>query len=130
MRFLTLLLDLFTAMAVLLAIGGIYGFVSYQVAQRTHEMGIRIALGATSGSLVMLIFRHTLKLVILGAALGVGLTVNAAFISRRLIYGISPLNPLHLAGGVLLIVLVALLGSGVPAIRGSRVDPVQALRTE
>ena len=130
MRFLTLLLDLFTAMAVLLAIGGIYGFVSYQVAQRIHEMGIRIALGATSGSLVMLIFRHTLKLVILGAALGVGLTVNAAFISRRLIYGISPLNPLYLAGGVLLIVLIALVGSIVPAIRGSRVDPVQALRTE
>ena len=129
-RFLTLLLDLFTLIAVTLAISGIYGFVSYHVAQRTHEMGIRLALGATRSNLVTMVLRHTFKLVILGSGIGVVMTLNAAFISGSLVYGISPLNGVYLAGGALLVILVSMLACSIPAIRGSRINPLRALRTE
>jgi putative ABC transport system permease protein len=129
-RFLTLLLDLFTAFALLLSITGIYGFVSYHVAQRTHEIGIRVALGATRKNLLVMVLKNALILVTIGIAVGLAMTVNASFIAGSLVYGISPLNPLYISGGVLFVILVAMLASCIPALRGSRIDPVQALRIE
>jgi predicted permease len=129
-RFLTLLLDLFTAFALILSITGIYGFVSYHVAQRTHEIGIRVALGATRKNLLVMVLKNALILVTIGIAVGLAMTVNASFIAGSLVYGISPLNPLYISGGVLFVILVAMLASCIPALRGSRIDPVQALRIE
>ena len=129
-RFITLLLDLFSAIALVLAVAGIYGTLSYQVAQRTHEFGVRLALGASRGALLGLVLRQTAKFLVPGLFFGLAAAINAAFLLRSLLYGVSPLNLIVLLGGVLLVATAAFLTSLVPALRACRVNPVQALRTE
>ncbi|HVG39073.1 MAG TPA: FtsX-like permease family protein [Pyrinomonadaceae bacterium] len=129
-RFNTLLTGLFALLALALAAIGIYGVISYSVAERTHEIGIRMALGAGRMNLLKLILKQGMWLVIAGAALGV---VIAALLTRLIssfLYGTSLIDPLVYAGVVSLLLTVALLACLIPARRATRVDPLVALRDE
>jgi putative ABC transport system permease protein len=118
------------ALALLLAVLGVYGVVSYSVSQRTHEIGIRMALGADRGRVLRLVLGDGLRLALQAAALGL---LGALLLTRslsRLLYGVGALDPVTFAACSLALVLVALVASGAPAWRGTRVDPVVALRSE
>ena len=129
-RLIAKLATFFGGLAVLLACLGLYGVVSYSVARRTNEMGIRLALGATSGGVLRMVLRESLWLVLIGVAIGVVATlVSTRFISS-LLFGVSATDPVTVAGATLLLVLVAALASLLPALRASRVDPMVALRCE
>jgi predicted permease len=125
-----MVLGVFGLVALLLSAIGIYGITSYTVAQRTHEIGIRLALGAQLSDVLKLVLSHGLKLTIIGAAIG----ILGAFIATRAItsvlYGVSPTDPLTfvVVGGLL--VGVALIACYVPSRRATRVDPLVALRNE
>jgi putative ABC transport system permease protein len=109
---------------------GVYGVLSYQVTQRTHEIGVRLAFGASPAHNALLVLRQTLRLGGVGIAIGLVATVNIAFALRHLLYGVSPLNPTYLAGGALVALLIALLAGYLPARRAAAVQPMDALRTE
>jgi predicted permease len=129
-RFVTLLLALFGATALLLAAVGVYGVVSYGVARRRREIGVRVALGADPGAVLRLVLRQGAALGTLGLALGlVGGTLATRWL-RSLLFEVGPGDPATLAGVSLLLLGVALLACAVPARRASRVDPVAALRAE
>jgi putative ABC transport system permease protein len=128
--FITVLTGLFTAIAVLLSMAGTYGIMSYSVAQRTHEIGVRVAMGASRISLLALILRQTLRMLAFGVAIGLVLVVNGAFAARGLIYGMSPFNPLYISIAVAFVAGIALLASLLPALKATRIDPITALRTE
>lgn len=129
-RFSMEIVALFALTALLLAALGIYGVISYMVSERTHEIGIRIALGAGRRTIQQMVLRQGLGLAIAGAAVGL---VGAAVVSRLmagLLYGERPTDPLTFAGVALLLIGVALLACYVPARRAMRVDPLVALRHE
>jgi putative ABC transport system permease protein len=129
-RFVMTLLALFALLAVMLAAVGLYGVMSYLVAQRTHEIGVRMALGADPGQVLRMVLGRGMVLAAGGAAVGL---VGAVFATRLLanqLYGVKPADPLSLAAVTALLAAVALLACFVPARRGTRVDPVVALRTE
>jgi putative ABC transport system permease protein len=129
-RFSMEIVALFALTALLLAALGIYGVISYMVSERTHEIGIRIALGAGRRTIQQMVLRQGLGLAIAGAAVGL---VGAAVVSRLmagLLYGVRPTDPLTFAGVALLLIGVALLACYVPARRAMRVDPLVALRHE
>ncbi len=127
-RVYTLLLAVFAALALTLATIGLYGVVSYTVAQRTPEMGVRLALGAERGAVVRLVLRQGLGLALAGTVLGLGGALAASRLITRLIPGAQPGDPLTLAGVCALLIGVALAATYVPARRASRVDPTVALR--
>jgi predicted permease len=129
-RFAATLLGLFGALALLLASVGIFGVLSFLVAQRTRELGVRIALGADHVGLVRLVLRETLRWVAIGSAVGLTLAGLAASAAGSLLYGVRPLDPASLLGASALLALVALLASALPARRAARVDPMVALRAE
>ena len=117
----------FALLALLLAASGIYGVLAYRTQMRTHEIGIRIALGATRRDVLWLILRQGLRLAALGIALGIVLTVALTrFISAQL-YGVSPADPLTLALVTLLLAVVAASASSLPALRAMRIDPMAAI---
>jgi predicted permease len=120
----------FGALALLLATIGVYGVTAFLVSQRTREIGVRTALGATAPDVLRLMMRDTLTLVTLGLGLGLagGIGVGAAVSSG--LYGVGALDPRPLAGAGAVLVTVALLGTWLPARRALRVDPVRALRAE
>jgi putative ABC transport system permease protein len=129
-RFNAVLFGLFAVLALALAAVGVYGVVSYAVAQRTHEIGIRMALGAGHRSVVGMVLRQGMGTVLLGVAAGL---VGAVFASRLLaglVFGVSPRDPLTFALVPLALAAVALLANVVPAKRATRVDPMIALRRE
>ncbi len=128
--FITLLTGLFTAIAVILAVSGTYGILSYYVAQRTHEIGVRVALGASRRRLIMMVFRQVVVMLAFGVGIGLVLIVNFNFIARNFVWGISPLDPFYISIGVLFVIAVALVATLRPALRATRVDPVVALRAE
>ncbi len=118
------------ALALLLSALGVYGVVSHMVSQRTHEIGIRMAMGATRGDVQRLVVQEGLRLALQAAAVGLlgALALTRALAS--LLYGIAPHDPTTLLAGAGLLTLVAAAASWAPARRASRVDPLVALRAE
>jgi putative ABC transport system permease protein len=129
-RFNTWLLGSFSAIALVLALVGIYGVVSYGVAQRTQEIGIRLALGAQDQQVVEMVVREGMKPVLIGALCG---TVVAAALTRFLttqLYSVTPTDPTTFATVVLVFIAVALAACLIPARRAALVNPVESLRYE
>jgi putative ABC transport system permease protein len=129
-RFNMTLLAVFAGIALVLALAGIYGMVTFAVAQRTQEIGIRVALGASGGEVLRLVMWDALKPVAGGLVLGL---VGAFVVTRLLgglVWGVSTTDPVTFAGLAALLALVAGLASLVPALRATRVDPMIALRVE
>jgi putative ABC transport system permease protein len=127
-RFSMLLLGIFAGLALLLAAVGIYGVMSYSVAQRTREIGIRMALGAQRSDVMRMTIGQGLRLVLMGVAIGL---VGAFVLTRvmsTLLFGVSPTDPLTFITISTVLVSVALLASYLPALRATRVDPISALR--
>jgi ABC-type antimicrobial peptide transport system permease subunit len=125
-----LLLGLFGALALTLAVVGLYGVMSYSVSQRTREIGVRMALGARGADVMRLILGQGVRLTLTGIAIGVVCSLALTWVLRSVLYGISSTDPISfLAVGVAL-TMVALAASYVPARWATRVDPMQALRSE
>ena len=120
----------FGVLAVLLAVVGLYGVISYIVAMRRNEIGIRMALGASRGDVIGIIVRQTLVLLALGVGVGVVLALAAVRSAASLLFGLQPNDPLTFVAAVGLLVTIALIASFLPARRASRVDPMVALRYE
>lgn len=129
-RFPMLLLITFSLLALVLAAVGIVGVVSYSVAQRTHEIGIRMALGARRTDVLRLVVSRTMLWVAVGVGVGLIGSVSLRRLLAGLLYGVSPTDPLVLGAVSLLLAAVALLASYVPARRAAKVDPLVALRWE
>ncbi len=124
------LASFFGLLALLLACVGLYGVLSYAVAQCTFEIGIRMALGAQSRDVIWLVLRQAFMLVLIGVVIGLLAASYAMQITDRLLFGLKPTDPLTLAAATLLLVVVAILTSYLPARRAARVDPLVALRDE
>jgi putative ABC transport system permease protein len=129
-RFALRVFQAFALAALVLAATGLYGVLSGSVTERTREIGVRAALGASRGSLLGLVVRQGMTLTGLGVAIGVGGAVAATQAIASLLFGVSPLDPLTYLGVITLLAVVALLASAVPAWRAMRVDPATALRAE
>ena len=129
-RFYSLLLGGFAALALVLAIIGIYGVVSYSVAQRTHEMGIRIALGAMTRDVLILVMGQAMMLVFFGAVIGLGSALALTRLLTKFLFDVTATDPTTLGAVALLIAVVALLACYIPARRATKVDPLVALRYE
>jgi putative ABC transport system permease protein len=129
-RFSMEMVGLFALTALLLAGLGIYGVISYIVSARTHEIGIRLALGAQSSNILRMILRQGLGLAIAGAAAGLVCALIVSHLMAGLLYGVRPADPLTFSGVAVLLIGVALLACYIPARRALRVDPLVALRHE
>ena len=129
-RMIAVLLSVFGGGALLLAAIGIYGVMGYAVAQRTHEIGIRIALGAEQRDILRLIVGQGLVLIVVGAGIGLALALAATQVLKSLLFGVSATDPLTFAAVLVVLVGVALLACYLPARRAMKVDPLVALRYE
>ncbi|HEX8698763.1 MAG TPA: ABC transporter permease [Myxococcaceae bacterium] len=129
-RFNTLLMGLMAALALILAAMGIYGVLSYLVNQRTQEMGVRMAMGATRAQVVWLVLRQGLATVGMGLALGMLGALWFTHLLSSLLFYVSELDPVAFAAAPIILLVVALVAILVPALRASRVDPIVALRAE
>ncbi len=129
-RMSTALLLVFAGISMLLAALGIHGVVSYGVAQRTREFGLRMALGSTPGQLKTLVIRNGIKTALIGLLAGMAGAAALASALRALLYGVAPLDPAVMTGVAAVLLLVALIANYVPARRATRIDPVEALHQE
>jgi ABC-type antimicrobial peptide transport system permease subunit len=129
-RLVSHLASLFSASALLLAALGLYGVMSYRVARRTAEMGIRIALGARQGDVLWLVLREALALAFLGAAIGLPAGLVGTRAISSMLFGLSPSDPATLTLATAVMLAVAALAGYLPARRAARVDPLIALRYE
>jgi ABC-type antimicrobial peptide transport system permease subunit len=124
------LFGVFSLVALLLAIAGIYGVISYTVARRTQEIGIRMALGASPREVLARILRNGMALVAAGTVVGLIVTLAAASLLDKLLFGVNPRDPTIYTLVVLGVAAVALLANLIPARRAASLDPMKALRTE
>ena len=124
------LTGVFAMVALVLAAIGVYAVVAYSVARRTREFGVRVALGATAHSVVVLALVEALRPVAVGSAVGLALAASLSRITQTFLYDVSPLDPLALGGAVLVLIAVATAAAWIPARRASRLDPVTALRRD
>ncbi|MBI3471658.1 MAG: FtsX-like permease family protein, partial [Candidatus Solibacter usitatus] len=129
-RFAAVLLTSFAVLALALAVIGLYGVLSYAVAQRTSELGVRLALGATPGEILRLVLGQGLRLTVIGVGIGALLGAAAARAMSRLLFGVRTFDPPAFAIAATALMVVALIACYVPARRASRVDPMVALRHE
>jgi putative ABC transport system permease protein len=129
-RLITNLLGGFSALALLLASIGLYGVIAYSVGQRTHEFGIRLALGAQRSDLLRLIVGEGLKLAITGVLLGLIASLLLTRLLTNMLFGVSATDPLIFATNAAIMVVVALAACLIPARRATKVDPMVALRYE
>jgi putative ABC transport system permease protein len=129
-RTFALLSSAFGALALLLACVGLYGTIGYAVTRRTGEIGVRMALGAERGRILRMILSETLTLVVLGITIGLPIAWVAARILGHQLYGLSPHDPLTIAGSSAAILAITLLAGFLPARRASKVEPMIALRSE
>ena len=129
-RFNTTLLSIFAAVALVLTIIGLYGVMSYSVAQRTNEIGIRMALGAQTRDVLRLIVKQGVTLVLIGLALGLVGALALTRLLATLLFGVTTKDPMTFISIAALLSVVALLACYIPAWRATRVDPLEALRCE
>jgi putative ABC transport system permease protein len=129
-RFSMEMVGLFAVTALLLAGLGIYGVISYLVSERTHEIGIRVALGAQRTNIMQMVLRQGLGLAITGTAIGLGCALIVSHLMAGLLYGVRPTDPLTFVGVAILLIVVALFACYIPGRRAMRVDPIVALRHE
>jgi putative ABC transport system permease protein len=113
---------------VLLACIGLFGLMSYNVARRTSEIGLRMALGAQRGAVVRMVMNESIRLAALGSLLGLVAVLWAGRFVQTVVYGVSPSDPLTIGGTLALIAFVTALAGGLPARRASNVNPIDALR--
>ncbi len=130
LRFHTLVVRTFAGLALVLAAVGIYGVISYSVRQRTHEIGVRIALGATTGRVLFSVVGEACLLALAGVALGLAGAFGATRVLSKFLFGVKPTDPLTFAVVSLVLIAVALAAGYIPARRASNVDPMVALRYE
>jgi putative ABC transport system permease protein len=126
----TLLIGVFAGLAVTLSALGVFGVVSYAVARRTKEIGIRMSLGATPASVLVLVARETLLLAVIGVAMGLAGTAAISRLLAGFLYGVRPMEPAVVAGVAILLVVVVVASGLFPARRAMRVDPIVALRED
>jgi len=129
-RFAMALMTAFAALALVLSTVGLYGVVAYGVTQRTREIGVRVALGAEPKRIVALVLGGGLRLAVIGALVGAALALAAVRVIESMLYGVSAIDPLTFGAVVVLVILVALAASYVPARRALRIDPAEALRAD
>lgn len=129
-RFNLVLVGVFALAALLLATAGVFGVVAYSVAQRTREIGVRIALGATTAKVLIMVLGQGLLTALIGTAIGLVGSLLLTQTMRSMLFEVSPTDPITVVGVALLLLVVALLASYVPARRATRVDPIVALRCE
>jgi ABC-type antimicrobial peptide transport system permease subunit len=122
--------SLFGALALLLAAIGLYGVLSYSVTRRVGEIGVRMALGAERVNILTLVLGEALLITGIGAVVGLVGALGATRLVGTLLFGLSARDPLALSGGLALLLVAAVLAATMPAWRASRIDPIQALRSE
>ncbi len=127
-RIVLAMLGMFGLLALVLASVGLYGILAHSVSGRQREIGVRMALGASRAAILRLVVREGMTLVSIGAAIGLGLSLLVGRAFSRMLFGLSPADPLSLAGATVALLLVALLACYLPALTASRMDPMQALR--
>ncbi len=129
-RFNVMIVGIFACVALALSMVGIYGVLAYEVAQRTHELGLRLALGAGRGGIVGLVLRESLQVVVLGAVIGLAAAFGLVRLLSSLLYEVKALDPLIFTAIPMLVIAVATMATLLPAYRATRVDPIIALRYE
>ncbi|HYP14577.1 MAG TPA: ABC transporter permease [Bryobacteraceae bacterium] len=129
-RFRTLLFGLFAGLSVCLAVAGVYGVMAFAVGQRSNEIGLRMALGASEGAVLQMILRHGLLLVAIGLAIGLGAALAASRLMRAMLFEVKPNDPLVYLSVAIVLAIVTLIGSYIPARRAAHIDPLTAIRQD